>query len=85
MKISVSSYSFNKDIQNGKMTQLDAIAKAANMGFCGIEFITLEPDTGYSKADKLKYAERLRAEAKRCGIEIVAYCVGANLYREDDR
>lgn len=83
MKISVSSYSFNKYIREGRLTQLDTIAKAAEMGFSGIEFTTLEADTGNKKEDKLRYAERLRCEAERHGIEIVAYCVGANLYREN--
>lgn len=63
------------------MTQFDAIAKAKEQGFDGIEFTELAP---YGKKgtldEQLAYAEVLRAEAERVGIEIVAYLVGANLY-----
>lgn len=43
MKISVSSYSFQQYIGAKKMTQLDAVAKAHELGFEAIEFIDLEP------------------------------------------
>ena len=43
MKISVSSYSFHQYIARGEMTQLDAIAKAHELGFEAIEFTDLTP------------------------------------------
>ena len=41
MKTSVSSYSFSQYIREGKLTQLDCVAKAKEMGFDGIEFTDL--------------------------------------------
>lgn len=66
------------------MTQLSAIKKAAEMGFSGIEFTELHPCDDPSKADKLDHAKKLRAEAEKCGIAIVAYCIGASLYQESE-
>ena len=45
MKISVGSYSFQKDINSKKITQFDTIAKAKEIGFSGIEFIEIEGET----------------------------------------
>lgn len=80
MKISVSSYSFDQAIRAGKMTQIDCVAKAKELGFDAIEFIDLDgaPDVEQQKA----YAAKIRAEADRVGIEINAYTIGANLYHD---
>ncbi len=88
MKIGVSSYSFNQYIKQNKMTQLDAVKKAAEMGFDCIEFIELCPFSGATHRDRLEYAGQIRDAAEKAGIEIVAYAVGANLYtgsRTSDR
>ncbi len=91
MKTSVSSYSFSQLISAGEMTQFDTIAAARDMGFDGIEFTNLRPENkkDCTLAEQLDYAKKLRAEAERQGIAIVAYLVGANLYwgspEEDDR
>lgn len=79
MKISVSSYSFQQYIAAGKMTQLDCVAKAKEMGFDAIEFIDIAgaPDFEAQKA----YAQQIRAEADRVGIPINAYTIGASLYQ----
>ena len=76
MKIGVSSYSFQRLIGAGGETQLSVIRRAAQLGFDAIEFTDLQPHDGSSEAD---YAARLRDEAARCGIEISAYAVGADL------
>lgn len=83
MKLSVSSYSFNQYISKGSMTQLDAIAYAARMGFDAIEFTELKPerDKAPTHTEQLSYAKELRAEAHRCGIEISSYVMGADLYK----
>ena len=79
MKVSVSSYSFNQYIKAGKLTQFDCIARAKELGFDAIEFTELAaPDLEGQKA----LAKSLRAEADRLGMEIHAYTVGADLYRE---
>ncbi len=80
MKLSVSSYSFQQYIRAGKMTQLDVVKKAAEMGFEGIDFIDLAPSEKPTKEEQLTYAEKIRREAERYGITIVAYTIGANLY-----
>lgn len=66
------------------MTQLDAVEKAAEMGFDGIEFTDIISKTA-SLSEQLEYAARLRDRAKRCGIETVAYLVGADLYTGGER
>ena len=79
MKISVSSYSFQKDINSKKITQFDTIAKAKEIGFSGIEFIEIEGET-YDI--QLKNAKKYREEADRLGLDIVAYAVRGDLYKE---
>ena len=89
MKFSVSSYSYQQYINRGRMTQLDAVQKAAEMGFDGIEFTNLSPVPNASLSEQLAYAKEIRRAAAEAGIEVVAYAVGANLYQgsreEDDR
>ena len=81
MKLSVSSYSYQQYIRAGKMTQLDVVQKAAEMGFDGIDYIDLSPFENATHSDRLAYAKQIRAAADAAGIEIVAYTVGANLYQ----
>ena len=81
MKISVSSYSFSQYISKDKLTQLDCVKKASEMGFDGIEFTTLEPYKNATLEDQLLYADKIKNEAEKYGIEIVAYTIGANLYQ----
>lgn len=82
MKISVSSYSFSQYIRAGKMTQLDCVARAKEMGFDAIEFVDVD---GAPDAEKqLENARKIKAEADRVGIEINAYAIGANLYQETE-
>ena len=82
MKTAVSSYSFHQYIKAGKMTQLDAVRRAAEMGFEGIEFTDLKPsaDRAPTLSEQLAYAEQIRREAQACKIAIVGYMIGANLY-----
>lgn len=84
MKISVSSYSFSGYLREGKMTQLDTVKKAAELGFEGIEFTSLSPNPSPTKDEKLEYARKIKAEAEKCGIAIVAYCIGAKLFSISD-
>ncbi len=80
MKIGVSSYSFSQYINSGKLTQFSAVAKAKELGFDAIEFTDLQPPEGETQ---IEYAKKIREEAARCGIEISAYVVGANLAQAD--
>jgi len=81
MKFSVSSYSYSGLVRSGKKTEFELIALASEMGFDGIEFAEINPPEG---EDKLSYAKRLNEEAKKCGVEIVAYCIGANLLKDTE-
>ena len=81
MKISVSSYSFHQYIGAGKLSQAECIAKAREMGFDAIEFTDLiAPDY----EGQLTLAKELRKEAEAQGLEINAYTIGANLFKESD-
>jgi len=78
MKISVSSYSFNKLLSDGTMTQLDCIGKAKEMGFDGIEFVDIIPPKGMSKE---AYAKVLGSECKRVGLPITSFTFGADFLK----
>lgn len=74
MKIAVSSYSFSQAFNDGRMTIMDVIPKAKEMGFEGIEFVR----QGQS-IDELKVlAPKLKAQAEEYGIEIISYMAGAD-------
>lgn len=79
MKLSVSSYSFCQYIDAGKMTQADAVERAAAMGFSGIEFTELAPKKDPTFDEQMEYAKEIRARAARAGIAVVSYAVGADL------
>jgi len=80
MKLSVSSYSFYQYIGQGKMTLLECMAKAKEIGFDAIEFIDM-PGAPDLEAQK-DMARQVRAEADRLGLDINAYTIGACLYHE---
>ena len=79
MKFSVSSYSFQKLLNNGTYTQRELISLCREMGFDGIEYIDLMPEDGMSD---LEYAAVLKAEAEKEGIEIVNYTIGADFLKK---
>ena len=81
MKLAVSSYSFHQYTKAGKLTLQDLPAKAAELGFAGIEYVDLPKEvTGEAR---LALAAELGALAKQAGLEMVAYTVGANLWQPD--
>ncbi|MGI6706783.1 MAG: sugar phosphate isomerase/epimerase family protein [Clostridia bacterium] len=75
MKIGVSSYSFHRLVSEGKMSQLDVIAKTKEMGFDFIEFSTLVLPEGETP---LSFAPRIREECDRVGLRVVNYTIGAD-------
>jgi len=81
MKLSVSSYSYQQQIKAGKMTQLDVVKVASEMGFEGIDFTELKPNDAPTLQEQLDYAKKIRKEAEKYGIKVVGYTVGANLYK----
>ena len=79
MKIGVSSYSFIKYLNDGKMNLKDVIKKAKEIGFEAIEF------TGFENENfSVDFAKEIKEEAEKCGIEISAYVIGANLLKEGE-
>ena len=84
MKISVSAYSYNQYVKDGRMTQLDCVAKAAEMGFDGIEFTELKPCAEPTLEEQISYAKEIKAKADELGIAIVAYAIGAKLFQFTD-
>lgn len=81
MKIGVSNYSFMQYIRAGKLDNLSVIAKAAEMGFEAMEYIGLP---GEDTAERLTLAEKIKAEAARCGLDISSYVVGGNLVQDTE-
>lgn len=81
MKISVSSYSFDKYHKAGKLDLLSTIDKAYEMGFRAIEFTDLQGETHEQRCD---LARALRRRADELSMEINAYTVSANLFLESD-
>ncbi len=83
MTLSVSSYSFQAAINAGKMTQLDTVRVAAQIGFDGIEFTDLTPGANATTEQKRSYAEQIRQAAAEHHIAVTGYSVGASLYQGD--
>lgn len=77
MRISVSSYSFAQYVNAGRMTQLDCVSRAKELGADAVEFTDILPLEGKSAQQT---AALIRKEADRVGIAINAYTVGANLF-----
>ena len=75
MKLSVSSYCFQRYLDDRSMTQFDCVAKAKEMGFDAIEFVGIAAPPGVSEAD---YAAVLRAECDRIGLKISSFTFGAD-------
>ena len=80
MRISVSSYSFSQYIRAGKLTMIDCIAAAKEIGFEAIEFINMD---GATLDENLKNAEAIRKKAEELSFPIISYTIGANLYNDD--
>ena len=78
MKYAVTTYSFSQYIKQGKLTWLQCIEKAKELGFDAIEFT----NSVFDGKDKLEFAKELRAEADRVGIEVSNLAVGADLLAE---
>lgn len=78
MKIGVSSYSFSRLVHEKKLTELEVIAKAKEMGFEAIEFAGLHVPAGESAE---AYAGRVREACAKAGLPIASYTIGADFLR----
>lgn len=78
MDIGVSSYSFSRLVNAGKMSQLEVAGQAKEMGFDVIEFSTLALPEGETP---LSFAPRLREECDRVRLPIANYTIGADFLK----
>lgn len=77
MKIAVSSYSFSQAMRDGRMTIMDVIPKAKEMGYEGVEIVR----GGWSDEEMRAMAPKLKAQSEEYGMPIIAYMVGADFIR----
>lgn len=81
MKFSVSVYSFMQYLRDGRLTPVQCIAKAKEMGFDAIEFVEFVFPEG---VDQMEYAKELRAESDRVGLPISNFAFGADFLNGSD-
>lgn len=81
MKVSVSSYSFSQYINSGKLTLVECVSKAKELGFDAIEFTDIPGETYEAKK---ALATSIRAKADECGMVINSYTIGACLFTPDE-
>ena len=77
MKIAVSSYSFSQAMHDGRMSIMDVIPKARQMGYEGVEIVR----GGQSDAEMRALARELKNQSDSEGIPIIAYMVGADFLK----
>ena len=82
MKIGVSSYSFGQYIVKEKCDYIKICDLAKEMGFDGIEFIPLEEKSYGITEDPMACAAEIRAHCDKIGLEICAYTVGADIFKD---
>lgn len=67
MKYAVSTYSFSQLLKSGEITQIGCLAKAKEMGFDGVELVSIGD---FTDGSLFEYAKELSDESKKCGIEL---------------
>lgn len=77
MKIAVSSYSFSQAMWDGRMTLMDVIPKAKEMGYEGVEIVR----GNQTDAEMRSLALQLKAQSEEYGLPIIAYMVGADFLK----
>ena len=78
MKLAVSAYSFYQYIREGKMTIWETVDRAAELGYEAIEFLDMP---GGSYEEQCESAKRLNSLAHDAKIDICAYTIGAELFK----
>ncbi len=79
MKISVTSYSFHNYFNEDSLGVFGCIDKTKEMGFDGIEFT----DGAWTKNLDLETAKKVGEYCREKGLEVPAFCVGANFLKDD--
>lgn len=78
MKISVSSYSFNRYLVSNEMTQMDCVLKAKELGFDAIEFVDILAPDGITKEE---YAKALRDQCLKANLPVSCFTFGADFLK----
>lgn len=79
MQCSVSLYSFYSAIQSGKMSPLDCVRKAAELGFDAVEAVDFVNFQGVSGSEERKLkALELKQTAAENGLTISSLAIGAD-------
>lgn len=76
MKICISTYSFNKLITSGEITQLDTVRLAHELGFEAIEICDIPKDKLECAEE---YARELRRECDKYGITVANFVFHADM------
>lgn len=84
MRIGLSSYSLDREIENGRMTIFDAIDWAAENGADCMELVPFafrfdDPETGEINCD---FIEKVKQHAEKAGVALVNYSVLADFCKE---
>ena len=79
MKIAVSLYCYYQAIRDGRMTLMDIIPKAKEMGYEGIEIVSW----GDPHDKMLQAAKELKKQSEDVGLPIIAYLTGADFLKND--
>lgn len=78
MKTSVSMYSFSALTRTGKMTYMEGIHKAKELGFQAVDIAGLRPlENGASMTEDT--AKEIRGVCADIGLEIASYTIGGDL------
>lgn len=85
MKIGVSSYSFSRYLKATKCGYIEICDKAKEIGFDGIEFVDLINEAYGVTGDAIEVAKEVRQHCDKIGLEIAAYTIGSDFFREDVR
>lgn len=80
MKVGLSSYSLLNDINEGKLTILDAIEWVAQNGGEHMELVPY----GFTVVDNEQLADQIREKAESVGIELSGYSFPANFCQDSD-
>lgn len=81
MKSSITSYSFQPYIRARKMTHVDTVKAAYDLGFDAIEFTDMQ---GEDYETQCENARKIRAEADKYGVKVISYTIAAQLYQETE-
>ncbi len=79
MNIAVSLYCYYQAIRDGRMTIMDVIPKAKEMGYEGIEIVSW----GDPYEKMLKSAKEMKKLSEDVGLPIIAYLTGSDFLKND--